>query len=250
MTNPDLPILIYQFNSGTSTNLFSSRINSSNQVALGPTNVAGGTVRTVKVSQNGKWVVFRSDTIAVNSQVELFVAPTDGSSVGQRVSPATLVTTATTDQTVTLTTDSKYVLFFVRDTATRTQMFSATLATTPVVKDLTVSLAEVPLANNYVNSAITTATFHCSQTRFSFTASLPLSTNPTSLYTIAIAGGPTVNVGFRATPVTGNVWLKAYTAVWYRSQYYLSGSSDVFVNTGAAFMVAPLAALLLLAALF
>ncbi len=249
VTNPEVPILLYQFNSGTSTNIFSSRINSAAQVALGPPNVAGGTVRTVRVSQNGKWVVFRSDTTAVNSQIELYVAPTDGSTVGQRVSPAGLVTTRTTDSSYTLTTDSKYVLFFVRDTepSTRTLMFSATLATTPVVTDLTVNVAEAPVANNYVNNVIGTTSFHCSQTRFAFLANLPLSTNPTSLYTVPIAGGPTVNVGFRTTPISSLVWLKSYVAVWYQALYFTGGSNDVFVNTGAAFMVAPLAALLLLA---
>jgi len=90
--------------------------------------------------------------------------------------------------------------------------------------------------------------FHCSQTRFYFTASLPQSSSPSSVYTVPIAGGATVNVGFPATSVSSIVWLRSYVQLWYQASYYPS-SNDIFVNTGAAFLVAPMAVLMLLAAL-
>jgi len=251
MTNPEVPILIYQYNTGTSVNLFASRINLANANPLGPSNVAGGSVSNVQVSDDGKWVIFRTESIAVGSQVELYVAPSDGSAVGARVSPAGIAATQTTSPTFQLTTDSKYVLFFVLNAApsTRAAMYSATLAAVPVIKDLTLSVTDSPVTNDYVvRNVIGNTQFHCSQTRFWFLGNLPQTTNPTSLYTVPIAGGSTVNVGFAGTSVTSPQWLRSYLAVFFRGQYFVA-SDDFFVNTGAAFMVAPLAVLMLLAAL-
>jgi hypothetical protein len=254
VTTPDVPIVIYSYvNTGTSSNLFSSRINSAAQNALGPANVPGGTTPVVQVSQNGKWVVFTSQTIALASQVELYVAPSDGSAVGVRVSPTALSATRSTSSNFVLTSDNKYVLFFVTDTdpLSRSLIFSATLSATPIVTDLTLVQSEVNTNNNYVSNilfGISANSFHCSQKVFQYGASIPLATNPTSIFTVPIAGGKTNNVGFRATSVSSGTWLRSNVQLWYTADYY-PFSTDIFVNTGAAYMVAPMAVLMLLAAL-
>ncbi len=251
--NPDVPILIYSYRSGGVTNVYTSRANVASNTALAPSPVATGSASLVDVSPDQKWALISSATIDAARQIELFLAPTDAKAAASRLT----VTSPTVNQTfgsAAISGDSKYVVYTQVDTvsvAPVSRIYSATLATPPVIVDLT--------PNNVGNglASVTSFTFHCNQRTVIYKASLPSTNDPTSPFAVPVAGGSTVNLGFRSTGVTGSVVvLKSAERVGYTAAYYPASPSsfDIFANgftVGAAAFLAPcLALLLVVAALF
>jgi len=265
-----VPLAIYTYGAGTSpAQLFVNRFNSATakQLSSGIATVADqGSISGVDVSPDRKFLTFGSQTTAVpavlpvgfQNTVQLFFAATDGSTGPTRLTPATVTNLMSGFKAVSIngagsgfTANSAYYIYQFTDETdpaqTKTSLWSATAATTPVIVNLT------PIYNETTGDPIGSAsgwTVDCGIRALFYQTSLP-SGAVSNVFSIALAGGSTVRLGFEpSTGITVGGWQIARSAFRIGFAADQFGGNDLFWNTAGAWMVAPSAIVAMIALLF